>query len=430
MTNDITEDTFDPEVEDSAEHHFVGPSAFYTLLGPDNTVRCLGSVRAQYGKPDPDSEAAIDGTRSHMLLEDTLNTILQELADGEELDATTCAHDFIGQVYLDVPVDEDRADRVQETVDYVKAQALEKDGTVVWVEQRVELDDVLPGMFGKVDVAWADYETRELVVLDKKDGRINVEVIQNPQNKGYALGLLPLAEALGDIDTVRCVISQPLSGGIKEWWISVEDLRAWRDTVLKPTIQAALRPDAPRTPGYEQCRFCRAAGSCRELAESSLAVVFANLEPLKALSDPEGYPARRSIPDLTPDEQGVLFSQIKMVEAFTEALRKEVAAAVEAGRSVPFVKQVAGRAGNRTWRDEATVIEMLRKRKVKRGLWMKEALRTPTQVMKHEKTLPKKVVADLSDQIYRSAAKPQIVSWTDPRPAFSNVASVDDFDAE
>ena len=422
------QDDFDPQSSPEDEHHYAGPSGLPMLIGPDNQVRCLGSLKAQYGRPEQDSEAALDGTRGHALLQDTLNSVLSALAVGDD---PPVAHDYVGAEYLGVSVDDARADEVQTIVDYIDEQGwLTRDGVNVYVEQRVTMDSILPGMFGRLDFAAIDFALGEINILDAKFGRHDVSPINHPPTKAYAIGLL---EQLGDdaagLESVRLVIAQPESGGIKEWWTSVDELYDWRDNILRPVLKLAHRPDAPRTPGYEQCCYCKAAGSCRELAETSLGLVLAQLRPLDVLRDPDAYPARRNIPDLTLEEKGLLRAEIKLVEAWTEAIKNEVTALDAEGVVVPFMKRVQGRKGNRTFRDEEAVISLLTQRRIDRGLWIKESLRTPTQILAKKKQLPADLVSELEQEhVYQADAKPMLVPVSDPRPALSGVADVDDFE--
>lgn len=208
-------------------------------------IQCLGSVLAEDAlPPEPAGAAALRGTVIHELSEHLLlGTTLPEDTDPELLK--------IAQAY------------VKSLTDFtpnVKKRHVELSITEA-------LQEVHPSLGGTAD--YVGTGGGELVVADLKTGRIDVDPTWNPQLMTYALGAALTLRAPRDIG-VRLAIYQPDSGGWKQWTCTYEDLMDWRDK-LAQTAVAALKPNAPRNPSEDACRYCRARSVCPALRDKAVA---------------------------------------------------------------------------------------------------------------------------------------------------------------
>lgn len=242
---------------DNQQHAARGPS------GAASRRLCAGKAKAERGLPDVPNKAGIDGTQSHYFLN---HCIKQYLAS---------PHEFVGTKLIDpqcgeFTVDRERATRVAVCIDYVDRRiqdmADEHGPCAVRAEERADpgpwmgRDDV----WGTADITLA-WQT-VLEVIDYKDGMHPVLAQDNDQLIRYALGRLieyvdPRTNTV-PFHTVRMTIVQPRREQMGEspnsWWeIPTSELFALLPDQIAIEV-AADDPNAPRTPGDEQCRYCRA----------------------------------------------------------------------------------------------------------------------------------------------------------------------------
>jgi hypothetical protein len=209
-------------------------------------IQCLGSVMAEIAMPlEPPSEAAIRGTKIHELGEYLLRGApVPEDADQEMLK--------VAQSY--VKAIEDFSANIKKR--YIELSVTES------------LQEIHPQLGGTADFVGTG--GNELLVVDLKTGRIEVDPEWNPQLMTYALGAAMTLRAPRDI-LVRLAIYQPDAGGWKQWVTTMDDLLDWRDK-LAEIADAALKPNAPRTAGDEQCRYCRARSVCPALRDKAITI--------------------------------------------------------------------------------------------------------------------------------------------------------------
>jgi len=126
----------------------------HARLAPSNHrwPNCPGSVREEAVYPDVASEAAIDGTGSHLLLE---QCIIKNVSP-ESLIST-----LIGKGHEDKPegwvVDSNRAARVRVCIDYIESRDKYLDGVIVESESSSN-----PGEFFGRDDWWGTADFRQL----------------------------------------------------------------------------------------------------------------------------------------------------------------------------------------------------------------------------------------------------------------------------
>ena len=235
------------------------PPVKHALLSASSAHRwlnCNPSARLEQEFEDTESEAAAEGTAAHALAEHKLRRALKMRSrkpvsqyDCDEMDGYT--DDYVSYVLEQ----------------FEQAKQLCSDPKIL-IEQRLDFSCFVPDGFGTGDcLIVAD---RLLHIIDLKYGiGVLVEAEENPQMMLYALGALNIFDSLYDIEEVAMTIYQPRRENVSTWKISVNDLRAWAEKVLKPKAEMAFKGEGEYVPGA-WCTFCKAAVKCRARAEAKL----------------------------------------------------------------------------------------------------------------------------------------------------------------
>lgn len=391
-------------------------------------TRCPGSVREELKYPDNPGPAALDGTRTHALLEMCLAMLEMRLLTGmdPELMVGMTTSDDEGSYTIDA----DRAKRVKVAVDHVRDL-----GGVVTTERRVDPSRLVgrDDLGGTVDVTVIVGDT--VHIIDYKDGITPVEAVENEQLVAYALGHLagynlPIN---GDYPVKHMVLTiiQPklaLKGlpPITSWELSVESLLSRiGDIVVKAAATDA--PDAPLVPGEKQCRFCRAKGGCAAVNTHVMDVVgmFKSIDIVQqaAVTEPT---------EMSNDKLREVIEAAPLLRQLLEASEAEALRRMQMGQTIPGLKVVNGR-GSRAWaHTEDEMVVKLKKIGIPAGALYVTKLISPAQAEKltWEKRDGTKV--QVSDKmklqmerelIVKLAGKPTVASESDPRPAVVTDAS-------
>ncbi len=384
-------------------------------------TRCPGSVREELKYPDNSGPAALDGTRTHALLEMCLVTGM----DPELMVGMTTSDDDGSYT-----IDADRAKRVKVAVDHVRDL-----GGEVTTERRVDPSRLVgrDDLGGTVDVTVIVGDT--VHVIDYKDGITPVEAVENEQLVAYALGHLagynlPIN---GDYPIKRMVLTiiQPklaLKGlpPITSWELSVESLLSRiGDIVVKAAATDA--PDAPLVPGEKQCRFCKAKGGCAAVNTHVMEAVgmFKSIDIVQqaAVTEPT---------EMSNDKLREIIEAAPLLRQLLEASEAEALRRMQMGQAIPGLKVVNGR-GSRAWaHPEDDMVTKLKKIGIPAGALYVTKLISPAQAEKltWEKRDGTKV--QVSDKmklqmerelIVKLAGKPTVASESDPRPAVVTDAS-------
>ena len=233
-------------------------------------------------------------------------------------------------------------------------------GGTLKVEQSFDLSWVYPGMFGRNDACLIpDDLFGVLRVYDYKNGRTNVDAERNPQLMYYALGALG-QHNLNCVEVVEVNIIQPNASDGGEWldtWvISVDELYAWANDVLRPGAELTDRPDAPLNEG-DHCTFCEAAAFCPRKQSKVLAMFDVPVE---------AAPSEIVLPEvsaISPERIGLLsaFFNGPEFDHWRKSLAVEEQAMLSRGVRVPGRKLVENVVkGNRRWVSEDAVITALK----------------------------------------------------------------------
>lgn len=372
------------------------PPRKHALLSASSAHRwlhCPPSAKLTAGVTEAPSEAALQGTAAHALAEHKLRRVLKQQSkrpvseyEDDEMDAYT--DDYVSYVLEQ----------------YEQAKQATPDA-VIYIEQRLDFNHVVPGGFGTGDTLVVADGT--LHVIDLKYGLgVLVEAEWNPQMMLYAIGALALFDALYDIEQVALTVFQPRRENISTWTISVAELNEWAEHTLKPAAELAANGDGEFCAGT-WCQFCKIASTCRARAEANLELAKYEFAPPAELSTDEVAEVLAQIPELTRWASDV------QDYALSQAL---------SGERYEGFKLVAGRS-IRKYTDETAVAEAAKAAGYK-DIY-KQSLLTITAM---EKLMGKKQFSDiLGDLVVKPEGKPTLVPVTDKRPELQVSTAADDF---
>ena len=297
------------------EHAKFSPSA------AEQFIKCPPSLKLSEQFEDEGSEYAAERTKAHAVCEYMLKRALGESAEepkGYDPEMLKCAEGY--------------RDMVLEFY---------KPGDFISVEQRVSLEEYVPGSFSTSDCIIVG--DGHIFVVDFKYGKgVQVSTQQNSQLKCYALRAYSAFSPLYEIEDITLVIYQPKINNFSEWALKAEDLLSWGSDVLKPRAALALKGEGEYSSG-QWCRFCKAKAICRKLSEVTTDLAKYEFAEPATLSD---------------DEINSELSKIKPLELWVKAIKDYALQRALSGHKWQNWKVVEGQS-KRKFVDEAKVAEIV-----------------------------------------------------------------------
>ena len=361
--------------------------ARFSPSAANRRIHCPPSLLLEEQFEEGESVYAAEGTAGHALAEHLIRKHLKQRTNRPT-----------SEYYKD-----ELLEAVDEYVSFVIGEIedarRECHSPVLLVEQRIDASEYVDGCFGTADMVIITDKVAH--VIDLKLGKgVEVHAEENPQLMIYGLGVLHMAEALYDIETVRMTIFQPRLGNSSTWSVSPEYLKRWGDEVLRPAGAQALIGAGDFSAGT-WCRFCRARNQCRARAESYLALAKMDFRQPALLSDAE-------ISEII-GKADELSKWAADVYAFAQG------EAVNHGKAWPGFKVVEGRSV-RKYSNEDAVIEA-----ANAAGYHDIFRKTLLPITEMEKLMGKQGFAEiLGGLIVKPAGKPTLAPASDKRPAITN----------
>ena len=247
--------------------------ARFSPSSANRRIHCPPSLVLEEQFEEGESPYAAEGTAGHALAEHLLRKYLKQRTKRP-------TSDYYTDELLEA-VDEYVAFVTEE----IEAARQECDLPIVLVEERIDASEYVDGCFGTADMIIITDTAAQLIDLKLGKG-VDVSAVENPQLMIYGLGVLSMAEAIYDIETVRLTIFQPRLNNYSTWCVTPEYLKRWGEEVLRPAGAQALIGAGEFAAGA-WCRFCRARLQCRARADSFLELARMEFREPALLSDEE-----------------------------------------------------------------------------------------------------------------------------------------------
>jgi len=391
----------------SAPDHGERAHAKLSASGASRWLACTPSANLEAALPDKTSDFAREGTLAHELAEVELAAVIG--GEGIKARKYEAARRKIKKSEFYAA---DMPGYVGRYVDYVLerlAAAREVDRhAFIMLEARLNFGHVVPGGFGSGDTVIVCAEWVE--IIDLKYGRgVKVSAQDNPQLRLYGIGALALAEAVqGTPPVVLLTIVQPRLYHQETEALTPEALNTWATETVKPRADLAAAGKGAFVTG-DHCQFCRAAATCRALADKMLDLARLDFAPDWTLS---------------PDELREVFEALPKLTAWAKSVADYLQAEALAGRPLPGYKLVLGR-GRRSWSDEKGAIAALRAAGVKRPDYMASKLKGLGDVsaLMSKDDFEEK----LGPYIAKTTGAPVLVPEEDPREPYGLASAGQDF---
>lgn len=396
----------------------------HALLSASSASRwlnCTAAPRFEEGLPESTSSYAEEGRLAHAIAElkvlkkftimsgrtytTRLNKLKKEAAYDPEMDKTT-------DLYLE----------------HLMEQAMTYNSTpTVAAEVQVDFSEYVPEGFGTCDNVMIGGDT--LCITDYKHGKgVPVSAEGNPQMRLYALGALKrYAPIFGDtIKNVRMSIDQPRLDSYTTDTITVDELRAWGDSI-KPIAQRAFSGLGEFVPG-DHCRFCRGKAQCRARANTCTALEdFAGCIPAGSITPEEKQSMEAAkacgveAPGLLTDEEiGDLLIRGKLLVKWYADLEEYATTALLNGKPIPGWKLVAGRS-DRAFTDQDAALKAVMEAGYDEALVYDRKPKTLAQL---EKLMGKKdFEAAVGTFVIKPLGKPKLAEADDPRETYKPAAA-------
>lgn len=405
-----------------SQHATLSPSA------SSRWISCPASIRMEELVPkderDEESPYAREGTIAHELceIEAGLSFGLIDGATYLERRGRWFAEEFSPMGYPDGTLADMEA-HVEAYVDLLHERFARRPNSVILLEQR--LFSGIEGCWGTSDAVIVS--TSHVEIVDFKYGAgVPVSAEGNSQLRIYGLGALDTyGDLLGEAEEICMTVHQPRLGARSTETMTPDDLRAWREEIVRPAAEETAEPDARFGPSETACRWCPAAGLCRARVEA------ATMEDFGPVTDAKADPVEPRQPDLiTAEEMGAVLDRLPQIKSWLTAVE---AAALEMaytrGEHIPGYKVVLS-GGRRSINDGALAIQRL----IDSGFQAEQVADfKPKGLGVLEKLVGGKADLEnvIGDFIVKSRGKESLVPESDKRSAISPVTqAAEDFKEE
>lgn len=338
-----------------------GSHSIFSASGSHLWANCAGGLIPNILAPDDAGVEAAEGTVAHWVAETwQKDGVRPKRLIGTIKTVKNGRHSF------DIEITHEMLRHVQRYV----MRTFEVDGDK-FVEQKVYYDDLtpIPKQGGTAD--FAAMSPGVLIIDDFKYGKgVFVDVRNNSQLMLYAYGVYREWDWWYNFKRIIIRVSQPRMDNMDEVEITVEELLEFAAR-MKVAAHKAWQIDAPRTPGDEQCQFCKVKGTCGAYVSymaSMMEGVYEDLtkdvqaedvEALKDRIDLQKAFVMRPVQELTLEQLSILYQWRSSIEKWWEAVTTEIGKRVANGENAPFQKLVEGRTKRRLKRNTAFVREHL-----------------------------------------------------------------------
>jgi len=373
---------YDLDFESEPEHAELSASSAHRWIA------CPASIKASRGMPDSSGQAAEEGTAAHALAERCL------LEDVEP-------HHYLGHDFNGFTVGSEMANLVKIYTDYCRTLPKE----LTFVERKVDYSMWVKDGWGTAD--YISIKEGEAWVCDLKFGRVAVQA-DCDQLKCYALGVFNDFGFDSQIDTVHMTIVQPRLGSIDTHTMRHKDLLKWAGDVLVPAAEEALSDNPTFNAGESQCRYCKAAPTCKPLANRAL-------EALDAAIDEPFTPSE--INDLSVEQISKLLPEIPLIKSWCEKVTQHASILAQQGTEIEGYKVVESKT-NRRWADESEAMRVMQKL-TNEPVFSAKVI-SPTQAI----AMLGAKCDEVNALIVKPTGKPTLVPVSDKRQAISKPADL------
>lgn len=379
--------------------------ALLSASGAELWLNCPGSAMANEQYPNDDNGFTQEGTIAHEVAQVYAEAVLAK-AGHPELDAGLNA---LRAKYGEAITGE-MLECAEGYASYIRERMTAT--SAVLLEQRLDFSNFVPEGFGTGDCILIDDGV--LTVIDYKYGQgVAVASKGNPQMKLYALGAINDYGCVFDFDRVRMAIYQPRMNNTSEAALTVDELMAWAETVVKPAAAEAFSSEAHFHAGPHCRKFCKHAGHCPTLHAYCSDFV-------------QSHGLTAQVPHLTDDQYLEVVQMEPLIRLWLDRVTRAATDQILAGEPIPGLKVVEGRS-LRKWDNENAVFDEL----VRMGFCGDELTEPATvkTVAAMEQAIGKRKVAELvSDHIVKAPGKPTLAPSADKRPDFDPGADFEKLD--
>jgi len=363
-----------------SDHAKYSPSDSARWLNCEGAIAYCETLNIIEVEEPEDSPSAV-GTRAHQLAEKCLRTNTHPSEHSDDLEM------------------------VRHIANYIKfVNDLSVGATRVVVEERLDLNALVPGVFGTSDHVVYDEVNRHIKITDLKYGQ-GVAVVAEENTQLMLYGVAAVYNVAWPVETVELNIYQPRVfdglGAVRSWEVTRGQLRAFEKRV-KQSI--SRQSSGVLTPGEKQCRWCPAAPVCPALKAFVLSKAAEEFAPFKC----------KKAPEMDHDDLVDSLQHVDLIKFWCNAVEAKAQELLEHGHELPGYKLVRGRS-NRQWVDEEAVSKLLLEMGIPRGNLYTEKFTSPTQA---ELVMSKEQYLEIEkEHVFKPEGKLTIAKESDKRPS-------------